>query len=509
MSQSDRSSSADPASTLLERVSNKLLGKSDEPADEKHLSKQVTLNLLHELRTQQSKLEKENNELRQALEDSNARFSNLYNFSPLGYCAINKDGLILEANRTISTILQVAPDKLLKQPIADYILGKDQDKFQMLCQQLFGSKPSVEFTPVEKTLELRILREDETTFYSKLTVSKQLDTETSQELNVVLQDITEYKLVSEELRASEERFRDVAHISADWIWEVDSNACYTYASKSVYDLLGYRPDEILGKTPFDFMSSDEAKSVGEKFGDIVKVKASFKDLENIVLGKDGKEHVTLTSGSPILDEQGELLGYRGVDRDITRQRLIEEEVRNLAFYDTLTKLPNRRLLLDRLALSIASSKRNKRYCALMFLDLDNFKPLNDSYGHEVGDLLLINASKRLLSCVREIDTVARYGGDEFVIILEKLNSNESESKDYARAISEKIIAKLSDPYLLYETPDEDESLFRYYCTASIGIVLFIGDYFSQDSILKKADSAMYSAKKAGRNTIQFANDDEL
>lgn len=254
-----------------------LPGKGDESTDETYLSNPDALSLLHELQTHQSKLERENIELRQALadlEDSNARLVNLYDLSPLGYCTINKDGVILEANRTISTILRVAPDKLRKQPITDYITGQDRDKFHFLCEQLFDQKPPVEFSPVEKTLELRILCWDETTIYAKLTISRKLGAENLQELNVALQDITEYKLVSEELSASEQRFRDVAHISADWIWEVDSNAFYTYASKSVYDLLGYRPDEILGKTPFDIMSSDEAKIIGEKFGEIVKSKAS-------------------------------------------------------------------------------------------------------------------------------------------------------------------------------------------------------------------------------------------
>ena len=182
----------------------------------------------------------------------------------------------------------------------------------------------------------------------------------------------------------------------------------------------------------------------------------------------------------------------------------EEKIRNLAFFDALTQLPNRRLLDDRLGLAMASSKRSGRYAALMFLDLDNFKPLNDGYGHAVGDLLLIEVAERLSACVREIDTVARFGGDEFVIMITELDESRDESAVQARLVAEKIRSVLAEPYRLIikkcGMPDQE---IEHHCTASIGVVLFINHVADQDEILKWADAAMYQAKEDGRNSIRF------
>ena len=197
-------------------------------------------------------------------------------------------------------------------------------------------------------------------------------------------------------------------------------------------------------------------------------------------------------------------GFVTIYIDITERKQMEDQVHQMAFYDTLTRLPNRRLLDDRLRQSMAASKRSACYGALMFLDLDNFKPLNDLHGHAVGDLLLIEAAERLRACVREVDTVARFGGDEFVVMIGDLDVDKSESMAQARLIAEKIRVTLSAPYLLtIRHEGKAETTVEHHCTASIGVALFINHEASQDDILKWADSAMYEAKEAGRNLVRF------
>lgn len=181
-----------------------------------------------------------------------------------------------------------------------------------------------------------------------------------------------------------------------------------------------------------------------------------------------------------------------------------EQLRQLAFYDTLTHLPNRRLLQDRLSNAFAASKRSERYGALMFLDLDNFKPLNDQHGHAVGDLLLIEAARRITDCLREIDTVARFGGDEFVVMLSELDLDERRSILIARLIAEKILAALSAPYhLTYQQEGMPAATITHSCTASIGVNLFQSYSTSPEDALAGADGAMYIAKQQGRNSIHF------
>lgn len=183
------------------------------------------------------------------------------------------------------------------------------------------------------------------------------------------------------------------------------------------------------------------------------------------------------------------------------------QVQHMAFYDSLTNLPNRRLLNDRLGQTMAAQKRNARFAAIIFIDLDNFKQLNDLRGHAVGDLLLKEAARRLKSCVRKVDTVSRFGGDEFVLMIGELGGDRSGARVRVAAIAEKIRAELSGSYdLKIEHEGAATVTIAHQCTASIGIALFDGSEGSQDDILNWADQAMYRAKVAGRNTIRFYGD---
>ena len=187
---------------------------------------------------------------------------------------------------------------------------------------------------------------------------------------------------------------------------------------------------------------------------------------------------------------------------LTAQKALEETVRQLAFYDSLTKLPNRRLLIDRLNKVMAISKRSSTYAALMFLDLDNFKPLNDTHGHGVGDLLLIEVANRLTESVREMDTVARFGGDEFVVLLGDLGPTEPAAQ--ALVVAEKIRTSLAEPYFLtIKQTGCPDNVVKHQCSVSIGVAVFVNHDLSETDVLKWADDAMYQAKERGRNSIQL------
>lgn len=231
-----------------------------------------------------------------------------------------------------------------------------------------------------------------------------------------------------------------------------------------------------------------------------------------------QEHIArLGSGnlaSPIPVAQGmqnSVLGWLSATRTNlaqidARRRAAEDNVRQLAFYDQLTELPNRRLFNDRLKQAMLASKRSGCYGALMFLDLDNFKQLNDTYGHAVGDSLLVEVAQRLRSCVRELDTVARFGGDEFIVMLVDLNADKAESIAQAGIVAEKIRAGLAEPYdLTIRHATKANSTIEYRCAASIGVTMFIKDEPGEEQLLMMADSAMYRAKESGRNMVRFAD----
>jgi diguanylate cyclase (GGDEF)-like protein len=220
--------------------------------------------------------------------------------------------------------------------------------------------------------------------------------------------------------------------------------------------------------------------------------------------KDGSTVWTEVTTSGMKNSANELIGILGVARNITERKQIEDQVRQYAFYDNLTKLPNRRLLNDRLSQMMAVSKRSACYSGLMFLDLDNFKPLNDKYGHAVGDMLLLEVANRLKNCVRETDTVARFGGDEFVVLVGDLMAERTDAQAQAKHIAEKIRSSLAQAYsLTFAYKSDAETTVEHHCTVSIGVALLSRHDANEDDILKWADTAMYQAKAAGRNQICF------
>lgn len=251
---------------------------------------------------------------------------------------------------------------------------------------------------------------------------------------------------------------------------------------------------MLGKKPSEFPGGQDYVAYEAKIQEVFETGRDI-EFELNIKSRTGKElcnHIRLTAEH---DSSGSIVTVMGVGRDISELNIQRQKINEMAFYDSLTGLPNRRLLIDRLQHTLASSTRSILHNALIFIDLDNFKTLNDTLGHDIGDLLLKQTAQRLTACMRQEDTVARMGGDEFVIILENLSNHIQEAEFQVETINKKILTILNQPYQLAN--------HNRHITPSIGIVIFSGNQFSIDELMKRADIALYQAKKAGRNTIRF------
>ncbi len=314
----------------------------------------------------------------------------------------------------------------------------------------------------------------------------------------------ERQVAVEALRQGEERFRNLTKLSSDWYWEQDEQFRFLHLPGELDQKTRLANDAHTGKTRWEMGALNLNEADWKLHRITLQSHQEFHDFEILRRSKDGSPRWTSISGMPVFDTLGNFKGYRGVARDITASKLSEEHIKHFAFYDGLTKLPNRRFLKDRIALEFAASKRNQRYGALLFLDLDNFKPLNDKFGHEFGDLLLIEVAHRLVAGVREVDTVARFGGDEFVVVTGNLDVDRNESVVQVERVAEKIRLSLAAPYRLSIPQDASAvATIEHHCTVSIGVALFWGHEQTGEEVLKQADKAMYDAKEAGRNAVRF------
>jgi diguanylate cyclase (GGDEF)-like protein/PAS domain S-box-containing protein len=316
----------------------------------------------------------------------------------------------------------------------------------------------------------------------------------------ITRDITEAKLAEQRLaeaqkalRISEERYRTVFQATLDCITihRLKDNTLIDVNS-AFLEMFGYESQEVLGSTSLslDLWAEPSAR---EKMFQVLREQGSFRDARTRFRKKNG-ELIWVMISSSLIEIEGAAC-VLNIIRDVSDAKAAEDKIWNLAFYDPLTRLPNRRLLMDRLRQSLANAARSRDMRALLFIDLDNFKNLNDTLGHQNGDTLLCEVARRLSNCVRESDTVARLGGDEFVVLLNGLGAQYEKAAALAENIVQKILDAIEKPYWL----DKRE----YFSSSSIGISVFSGRNESVDEILQQADIAMYQAKAAGRNTMRF------
>lgn len=308
-------------------------------------------------------------------------------------------------------------------------------------------------------------------------------------------DVSHFVRSQDALRESEQRFRSLTELSADWYWEQDAQFRFVRVDGDYSATSAMRKEDYFGRTRWESNASGVTETGWEEHKRALAAHEVFHNFEMQRPGPNGEMHWVAISGMPIFDDEGIFTGYRGVGTDITARKLAERETNRLAFFDTLTGLPNRRLLLDRLNQALAHASRSQQMGALFFIDLDNFKDLNDTLGHDVGDQLLQQVAQRLVNCVRQGDTVARLGGDEFVLMLERIGETFDEVLIQSRDIGEKVMHALNAAYWLVGR--------EHYSTPSIGVALFNEQTKDVDELLKRADLAMYQAKAAGRNAMRF------
>jgi diguanylate cyclase (GGDEF)-like protein/PAS domain S-box-containing protein len=314
------------------------------------------------------------------------------------------------------------------------------------------------------------------------------------------QKLTQEKLSQANLRAeaanADLRIAAIAFESQEGMFIANADKVILRINRAFTAITGYGESEAVGCTP-DMLRSGrhDAKFYAQMHDSLARSRSWRGEIWN--RRKNGEIYPEWLTITGVTDGDGALTHYVATLTDISARKAAEEQIETLAFYDPLTHLPNRRLLLDRLHQALASSARSERTGALLFIDLDNFKMLNDTLGHDKGDLLLQQVARRLGRCTREGDSIARLGGDEFLLVLGDLSENAGDAAIQAEIIGEKILVALNLPY--------DLAGHEYHSTASIGATLFEGHVRSVDELMKHADLAMYEAKKTGRNRLRFFN----
>ena len=308
-------------------------------------------------------------------------------------------------------------------------------------------------------------------------------------LQTTVRDITLRKQNEIELRIAATAFE-----SQEGILVTDTNKIILRVNSAFTTITGYMAEDVVGKTPRVLQSGKQGATFYAAMWESINATGAWQgEIWN--RRKNGEaflEHLTITA---VRDPNGIISNYVATITDITLRKEALDKIERLAFYDSLTGLPNRRLLQNRLTPALTSSHRNSLKGALLFIDIDNFKTLNDTLGHDMGDLLLQQVAQRIESCLRKGDTVARFGGDEFVVMLENLSSYSHEAVTQAKIIGNKIMNALNLPYRL--------NFHDYHSTPSIGVTLFTGHEQSNEELLKQADIAMYQAKSSGRNALRF------
>jgi diguanylate cyclase (GGDEF)-like protein/PAS domain S-box-containing protein len=422
------------------------------------------------------------------LRDSEERYRSTFEQAAVGIIHTAFDGRFLRANTRFAEIIGYPQDEISNLTVQQITAPED------LPSSLEALRNNVIEAFVDSTLEKRYIRKDGSITWVRITISTQRDLHGNPLHYITLvEDINALKAAEEALRDSEQRYRTIFMTSLDAISISRlSDGRYIDVNKAFLDTLEMERDDVIGRTSLELGIWADPRD-RQNFVDALHQSSFCRDVEVRFRKKTGKTFWALSSASII--EMGGVPCMLGVIRDISEAKEAANTIRDLAYYDSLTGLPNRRLLLERLNQTIAATERSPLRKALLVIDLDEFKTLNDTLGHSVGDLMLQEAARRILCCAGETDMVGRLGGDEFVLLLEDLNPNPEIAAAKARLVAEKLLGLVSQPYML----DGHECR----STASLGIAVFGDMSDTANEILQQADLAMDQAKAAGRNSMHF------
>jgi diguanylate cyclase (GGDEF)-like protein/PAS domain S-box-containing protein len=429
----------------------------------------------------------------EALRLSEAHYRSVFQTSVDGICISRmSDGTYIDANMTFLETIGYQREEIIGRTSLELELWTDPTARQRIIDLLNLDGSARDF-------QTQYRRKGGEPIWVLIS-SSVIEIEGVQCLLSVMRDITATKATEDRLaaaqqaqRATEARYRVAFETSLDAV-NINrlSDGKLIDCNQAFLDIMGFKREEVLGRTSQELRNwADPADR--ERLVEILRRDSNCKSLDAQFRKKNGELLWGQMSAS-IMEVDG-VPCILSITRDVSAAKVAEEEIRSLAFYDTLTQLPNRRLVSERLRQTLASSARTRHKAALLFIDLDDFKTLNDTLGHNTGDLMLQEVARRLSACMREVDTVARLGGDEFVVILEELSTDGEHAAAQAKMVAEKILLTLGQPYLL----DGRECL----STSSVGITIFEDSDESIDGLLQQADIAMYQAKAAGRDTLHF------
>jgi diguanylate cyclase (GGDEF)-like protein/PAS domain S-box-containing protein len=419
----------------------------------------------------------------QASRDAEERYRTLVELAPNGV-VVESDGIIEYVNTAAAAMLGAAsPRQLLGTRSEDLIHPDQRGRYRERVGYLRAGPGK---TPFE---ERRLRRLDGGDTVLEVAGVSYLERGRLVQ-QTVLRDVTEQRKAREALAERERRFRDVLDASGEYVWETDAAWRYTFLSERAEAVLGYLRHEMLGRRPREFMPLADGRATEAWYASHAAKGAGFRDFVHRSITKSGRVIWQSVNGVPVFDAAGRLAGYRGTGADITARKLAEERIQYLATRDSLTGLPNRLLLADRAGQAILSAARSQGSLALLYLDLDRFKLVNDSLGHAAGDALLRAVAERLEATLRRDDTLARLGGDEFALLW-----NGLKGSDDAATLAQRALSILARPFTV-----EGRTLS---VSASIGISVYPGDGRDFGELLRNADAAKNHAKETGRNSFRF------
>ncbi len=423
-------------------------------------------------------------EVQTALQTSEAWFRSIFENANTGIATCDPSGRLTNFNEAFRAILGYPAETLKGMSLNDFSHPEDLSaEFGYIEETLAGQRNHYHMTK-------RYIAGDGRTLWIDLFVTVVRDAEGEANYFIgLVNDITERRLTEEQLRIAAAAFE-----SKEGQFVTDASGTILKVNKAFAESTGYLAEELVGQTPQLLQSGRHSEDFYRTMWESIHRTGGWQGevWDRRKCGEVYPKWLTITA---VMGSDGTVTNYIGTHYDITERKKAEEKIETLAFYDQLTGLPNRTLLLDRLKQSMKTSERSNRYCALLFIDLDNFKNLNDTQGHDAGDALLKQVAQRLRTCVRDVDTVARLGGDEFVVVLASLSTNKEEAAHRTEVVAEHILAPLNQMFQIAN--------LTYHNTASIGATLFKGTSIPIDILMKQADLTMYKSKAAGRNTLRF------